>query len=191
MGEESDAKAEFDFGYANWWSPEDDVEAASRFRRSAEQGDPESQFQLGLAYAKGWGVSQDDAEAVRWFRRSAERGHSAAQCNLGLAYAAGRSVPQDGVEAVRWFRRSAEQNDPEAQFALGLAYAEGRGVKQDAAEALPGSIGRLRRRRSGSADHRSLLAPMCSMLSVSRTPRAVPSPAASCELSFGFGALLD
>ena len=43
------------------------VEAAFLFRKAAEQGDGDAQFNLGLMYAKGKGVPQDYVEAYKWY----------------------------------------------------------------------------------------------------------------------------
>ena len=52
------------------------------YRRGAEQGDADAQFNLGVMYAEGEGVARDDAEARRWYRKAAEQGHADAQHNL-------------------------------------------------------------------------------------------------------------
>jgi uncharacterized protein len=46
-------------------APQDDVEAARWYRRSAEQGVPQAQFQMGVLYDTGKGVLQDYTEALR------------------------------------------------------------------------------------------------------------------------------
>ena len=46
--------------------------AARLFRPLAEQGDLNSQTNLGLMYRKGRGVTKDDAEAAKWYRKAAE-----------------------------------------------------------------------------------------------------------------------
>ena len=105
-------------------------------RASAEQGDVDAQFNLGVMYAEGYGVPQDYVEAGTWYRLAAGQGDAKAQFNLGVMYAEGYGVPQDAAEAVAWYRLAAERGDPEAQTNLGGMYAEGRGVPQDAAEAV-------------------------------------------------------
>ena len=60
--------------------PKDYAEAVKWYRKAAEQGDAEAQFNLGLMYADGEGVPKDYAEAVKWYRKAAE------QCsNLGCS----------------------------------------------------------------------------------------------------------
>ena len=52
-----------------------ETEAAVRwFRRSAEQGHPSGQADLGWMYENGRGVQRDRVEAVRWYRRAADQG---------------------------------------------------------------------------------------------------------------------
>jgi TPR repeat protein len=54
-------------------------EAVSWFGRAADQGDVESQYELGLMLYKGTLVARDDVTAVQWIRLAAGRGHSEAQ----------------------------------------------------------------------------------------------------------------
>ena len=105
-------------------------------KSKADAEDAEAQFNLGRAYANGWGVDQNDAEAVKWYSRAADNRNAKAQFNLGNWYAKGRGVPQDDAEAVKWYSRAAEQGLATAQNTLGVKYANGRGVEQDNVEAV-------------------------------------------------------
>ena len=68
--------------------------ALAGFRVLAEQGNPSSQYNLGMMYVNGHGVVQSDREAVNWFRMAAVQGVAGAQYNLGVMYASGQGVPQ-------------------------------------------------------------------------------------------------
>ena len=103
--------------------------------RSAEQGDADVQFSLGVGYVKGRGVPQDYGAARKWFQLAAEQGHAAAQFNLGLMYASGLGVPRDYGEAVRWYRKAAKQGNAAAQHNLGMEYALGESVPRNYVEA--------------------------------------------------------
>ena len=116
--------------------PEDDVEAVKWYRKSAEQGNADAQYNLGVCYKHGIGVPKDDAEAVKWYLKSAEQGDAKAQYNLGDCYHKGNGVPKDDVEAVKWYRKSAEQGNADAQYYLGVCYEYGYGVPKDHAESL-------------------------------------------------------
>ena len=59
--------------------PQDRAEAARWYRKAAEQGDADAQFNLGLMYHNGQGVPQDHAEAARWSRKAAEQRDAEAQ----------------------------------------------------------------------------------------------------------------
>jgi TPR repeat protein len=106
------------------------------FRKNAEQGNAQAQFNLGWAYSTGKGAPKDDAEAVKWYRKAAEQGLANAQNNLGLAYFTGAGVTKDYAEAVKWYRKAAEQGLAQAQNNLGWAYFTGAGVTKDYAEAV-------------------------------------------------------
>jgi hypothetical protein len=49
--------------------------AADLFRKAAEAGDPEGQFQYALCLRDGRGVSKDSAEAHKWLQKAATAGH--------------------------------------------------------------------------------------------------------------------
>ena len=102
------AGADFDKGVAAY-EAEDYVTAAQEFKKAAEQGIAQAQYNLGVMYDNGEGVIQDDKEAVKWFRLAAEQGYARAQHNLGVMYRNGEGVRQDDKEAVTWYRLAAEQ----------------------------------------------------------------------------------
>ena len=58
---------------------QDDAQAAQWFRKAAEQGVAQAQYNLAVMYAKGRGVRQDGEQAVQWFRKAAEQGYPQAQ----------------------------------------------------------------------------------------------------------------
>jgi TPR repeat protein len=111
------------------------LELFRQLRKSAEQGDAEARFHLGVCYENGSGVAKDEKEVVRWYRQAADQGHAIAQFNLGGCYATGSGVVKDEKEAVRWYRQAAQQGHAVAQFNLGQCYTNGSGVAKDEKEA--------------------------------------------------------
>ena len=89
---------------------QDYAEAATHYRKAAEQGYAPAQYNLALMHACGQGLRQDYAEAAKWFRRAAEWGYAPAQHFLGLMYARGYGVPEDRKEAASWYDLSAKQD---------------------------------------------------------------------------------
>lgn len=110
---------------------EDYDQAVLILRLLAEQGHPDTQFLLGIAYSNGLGVNLDGQQAIRWYQLAAEQGHIDAQYNMGVAYATGNGVAVDATKAAGWYRRAALQGSIEAQFNLGLLYANGTGVPKN------------------------------------------------------------
>ena len=110
--------------------------SAARYRKDAEQGDANAQFNLGVCYENGQGVEEDVNEAVRWYRKAAAQGVAEAQLNLGVCYANGLGVAEDATEAVKWFRKAAEQGSAAAQCNLGVCHANGLGVVKDVMDSV-------------------------------------------------------
>ena len=95
--------------------------------QSAEQGDAEAQFQLGVMHGCGFGgFKQDDPESAKWLRLAGEQGDGKAQARLGDLYAAGEGgVRRDPVEADRWYRL-ATRTDVEVTVMAGQEFTSGR-----------------------------------------------------------------
>jgi TPR repeat protein len=92
----------------------DYVQAALWLEKAAEQGDPEAQYNLGLAYIKGLGVSADFGVAFRWMVKAAEQGLAPAQSRLGLLYVTGDGVALDPIEAHKWLILASKAGDAAA-----------------------------------------------------------------------------
>ena len=68
-----------DYYYGRNGKTKDYAEAVKWFRKSAEQGNVDAQYNLGRMYNNGEGVKQDCFEAIKWFRKSAEKGNEKAK----------------------------------------------------------------------------------------------------------------
>lgn len=90
------------------------VEAVKWYRKAAEQGLAEAQYNLGVCYANGQGITQSYTEAVKWYRKAAEQGLAGAQFNLGLHYYKGEGITQSYTEALKWLRKAKEQGHEDA-----------------------------------------------------------------------------
>ena len=89
-------------------------QAALWLGKAAAQGDPEAQYNLGLAYIKGQGVVVDLGAAFRWMVLAAEQGLAPAQARLGLMYVTGDGVALDPVEAHKWLILASAAGDSAA-----------------------------------------------------------------------------
>jgi TPR repeat protein len=52
---------------------QDNAEAAKWYRKAADQGHANAQYNLGVMYSTGQGVPQDYVEAHKWFNLAASR----------------------------------------------------------------------------------------------------------------------
>jgi hypothetical protein len=91
------------------------------FTLAAEQGDADSQYNLGQIYREGRVLPQNKKTALSWFARSwytkaAEQGHSKAQYNLATMYSQGDGVPVCDKTAAKWYALAAEQSDDGPQY---------------------------------------------------------------------------
>ncbi len=112
------------------------VQASKWYRKAAEQGHTEAQYEIGYRYSMGLGVPRDVVEAAKWYRKAAEQGHTEAQYTIGRRYHRGKpGVLQDYVQAAKWYREAAEKGYALSQEGLGILYYKGQGVPQDYVEA--------------------------------------------------------
>ena len=114
----------------------DEREMAVWWRRAAEKGIIEAQFNLACCYRDGAGVEKDVRTAVEWYRRAAVAGFAKAQNYLGLFYFAGKGVEKDEKAAFEWFYRAALAGHDDAQNSLGHCYFNGAGVEMNARVAV-------------------------------------------------------
>ena len=132
--ETEDAEAQFALGnaYCTGDGVEQDFEAAVEwFRKAAEQGLAEAQFNLWVCYS-GKGAAKNLEEAAKWLRKAAEQGLAKAQLVLGAQC----KIEENLEEAAKWYRKAAEQGDAKAQFFFGTCYYNGEGVEEDYEEAV-------------------------------------------------------
>ena len=69
-------------------------------KRAADRGDCDAQYNLGLAYIKGFGVEQNYVNAAKELSRASDQNVPAAQYGLACLYILGQGVPQDFSKAI-------------------------------------------------------------------------------------------
>lgn len=112
---------------------QDHASSVKWFRKAAEQGEGDAQFNLARLYGSevngvykpGRAVPANDVEALEWYQRSAEQGHTQAQLKLGELYFAGaHGVPRNEVQAYKWIRLAARSGEPTAEKLLATYAAQ-------------------------------------------------------------------
>jgi TPR repeat protein len=109
-GELGSLEAQRDLGalYAtgDWTGPRDPARAAEWYRRAADRGHADAQYNLGFMYLLGEGVTSDPKEGLRWLVRAADQGEDQSFRLLADLYRNGYyGVPLDIGEAERWDKR--------------------------------------------------------------------------------------
>jgi TPR repeat protein len=97
--------------------------AMKLWRKAAEQGNAEAEYELGKCYLNGHGVESNEDEAFNWFQKSATQGYADAQCMLGARF--GLMFDYESGEQHEWTRKAAAQGHAQAQCDLGATYYYG------------------------------------------------------------------
>ena len=77
------------------------------YKRAADQGLAEAQFNVAIAFKDGKGTPVHKLQAFRYFRLAALQGHDRAQNNLGAMYVKGDPIPRDLLKAYVLFSLAA------------------------------------------------------------------------------------
>lgn len=103
---------------------------------AANQGDPESQYNLAVLYQDGKGMDKDLKQALYYYTLAADKGNVKAQFTLGLLYGNGHVQDENFSKTFYYFSLAAKQGDAGAQANLGIHYEFGKGVNQDFQQAV-------------------------------------------------------
>lgn len=92
--------------------------------KSAQAGDVNAQYNLGVLYFEGKDVTQNYLEAAKWYGSAADQGDKQAQFNLGLMYYRGIGIPQNYLYAYELFSLAAEKGDERAKQGMAAILTE-------------------------------------------------------------------
>lgn len=110
--------------------------AAKWLLKSAEGGNAEAQYLIGIAYHKGDGVPPNDSSAATWLNRAATQGLPDACVELSNFYRDGIGVPKSESQSFAWANKAAQQGNAEGELTAGLYYLTGSGVAKDTDRAI-------------------------------------------------------
>lgn len=108
-----------------------DEDAATLFRKAAENGHAPSQWHLGRLYEYGEGVDKDFARSLNWKERAADQGYLNAELDMAEAYMFGEGVGKNLKKAVALLKSAAEKKHPKALYLLSVFYKIGIEVEKD------------------------------------------------------------
>ena len=125
--EKGDAASQLDLGmkYAKGEGVNRDYQEALNWcLKSAEQGNPLAQFNVGSMYDRSRPVlvihtsKKDNAEAIKWYLKAAVQGHTAAQRDLGRILADPNSPHANAVDAYAWLSIASSNGEEIAKSKL-------------------------------------------------------------------------
>lgn len=106
-----------------------DDDAIALYRKSAEQGDLDGMFGLGVMTVSGEGTKKDLPAGRVWILKAAESGHLLAINAIAQGYLKGelgfKEADRNTSDALRWVKRAAENDYLPAIDALAAAYSSG------------------------------------------------------------------
>ena len=95
------------FKIAEFYCEEDEEKACEWFKLSAQEGNAEAQYVLGVRYECGDGVEENAEESIKYYKLSAEQGYPEAKIELGFCYYYGvDGIEQDDEEAYKLIKEA-------------------------------------------------------------------------------------
>lgn len=108
--------------------PENDYDEAYKWaRKSADQGNLDGLYALGLCYGHGRGVGRDDRASVNTYWKAAQKGHAPSQWNLAVCYLNGQGCERSLCKGYAWAYKAYDQG---YQLAIEGLENEGKTIPQ-------------------------------------------------------------
>ncbi|NLZ63153.1 MAG: sel1 repeat family protein, partial [Lentisphaerae bacterium] len=102
------------------------------FTQSADQGNPQAMFNIGLCYEGGFGVKKNPKEALRWYYQAADAGVPEAQINAAVA----AEQRGDYEKALHYLKIRANAGDTAAMNKVASFLLNGLGTPENPQEAV-------------------------------------------------------
>ena len=97
----------------------------------ANNGDAQSQLELGQYFANGVGVPQNYSQAFNWVQKAAKQNLATTQLELAKFYITGSGTKKNIGQTMIWLNKAAQQGLQSAQIALGKQYCSRKKTIQD------------------------------------------------------------
>lgn len=101
-------------------------EVLNLYKKAANMGSIEAQFDLGCFYLNGSGITPVDyKKSHEYFLKAAEQGHAESQFRVAMNYYYGKGADIDVGEAFRWWEKAAELGHSESLCEVGICLLNG------------------------------------------------------------------
>lgn len=133
--QQEDSNAQYKLGlkyYCGQGVPKNNLEAMKYFKKAAEQGHVDAQYQLGKMYEYDVEIpaEQEAMESRGVYTINEDSGMENSQNAKNFLVAMGklmRDFHQNQAAAVKWYKKAASQGHADAQYKVGMNYALGSG----------------------------------------------------------------
>lgn len=92
---------------------QDQAQAISYFKKAAEKGNTEANYQLGLIYQK----EMEPVDAFNCFMKAAEKGYGTAMFEVAKAYESGMGTGRNRKQAIAWYTKCSKTDSRVAKEA--------------------------------------------------------------------------
>lgn len=123
------------FNMDEQYIPRNPKKALELWKRSADLGDGEALYSLGVAYQQGELVNCDINMSLKYYEEAAKKDNSSAMNNIASIYFNGIGVKKDYVTALKYYEMAAKNGLAYGKYMMGHMIASGLGVKQNLEEA--------------------------------------------------------
>lgn len=89
-----------------------------KLKREAQNGNKNSQYELGNCYYNGKRVTRNYTSAAAWYQKAATQGHTDAQYLIGKMYYEGKGVSKSTAKAKQWLEKASRSGNKEAEKLL-------------------------------------------------------------------------
>jgi len=103
----------------------DFTKAFPLMQKSAEAGDTDAMYGLGLLYWNGEGVKPNLEQAIKWMTKAATAGNAEAMNALAKMYMTGVGQPRDVLQARSWAEKSAKTGNADGEVNYYLTVVSG------------------------------------------------------------------
>jgi localization factor PodJL len=117
-------------------APRDQQAGAGWLLRAAQAGSPQSMFNVGVMYERGFVVERDSGKAIEWYRKAVAANLAAAKHNLALLLREGKGTARNLPEAIDLLKSAARQGMSASMFTLGDIHERGDTGTKDIPTAL-------------------------------------------------------
>ncbi|WP_452227630.1 tetratricopeptide repeat protein [Lacinutrix sp. MEBiC02404] len=109
-------------------------------KKSAELGNAEAQYNLGVSLEYGYGIEKNELKAFEWYLKSAEQAWNDGLYKMMMAHATGKNAEMNYDKAFEYALKCAENDDATCMLNVVSCYKDGMGTEKNLEKMLEWAI---------------------------------------------------